>query len=228
LPVVFADAGNRIWLVNDKGYVTKSWQENVKAAEIVEWRAGTSLPNGYVSPDPRKTVIPLPKMTAAHSWLDMFAAGLRIAQNKKLDVAAGRGLLVLFMSTQGPADHLYSERISLIAERADKANIGVLGLFPGKGETRASIARFIVNRSILFPCALDGGNAYADAFRATRTPEAFLLDDKLRVVYTGAIDSSTFDIEGTTAYLLNAINDLASGAKVRLPSTRVFGTPIDR
>jgi hypothetical protein len=200
----------------------------VKPEEIAAWRAGSSLPIGYVAADPRKTIVPLPNLNAAYSWLDMVAAGIKIAQSKKLDSSARRGLLVLFVSTRGPADHLYAERLSLAAETAEKANIGVIGLFPGKEETKATLARYAISRGLSFPCALDAGNAYADAFRATRTPEAFLLDDKLRVVYTGAIDSNTFGNEETTNYLLNAISDLVSGSQVRVPSTRVFGTPIDR
>lgn len=228
LSVTFAGARNRVWLVNDKGYVTRFWPAGVQPSEIVAWRSGSSLPIGFIAPDPRQTVVPLPRLTAASSWMDMFAAGIRIAQSKKLDGAGHRGLLVLFLSTQGPADHLYAKRLSLAAETAEKAKIGVVGLFSGKSETKASVARFIVNREISFPCAIDAGNAYADAFRATRTPEAFLLDDKLRVVYTGAIDSNTYGSEGTTAYLQNAVTDFAGGQKIRVPSTRVFGTPIDR
>lgn len=223
-----AAAGNRVWLINDKGYATRSWPGGVSPDEILAWRSGSSLPAAFIAPDPRKTVVPLPKLSAAHSWLDMFAAGIRIAQSTKLDGSGQRGLLILFLSSQGPADHLYSERLSSAAEAAEKAKIGVIGLFPGKFETKASIARFVLSRAIGFPCGLDAGNAYADAFRASRTPEAFLLDDKLRVVYAGAINSNTFGSEDTTTYLLNAISDLASGVKVRLPATRVFGTPIER
>jgi len=226
--LVSAEAGQRVWLVNDKGYLTRSWGENVKPAEIASWRSGVSLPTGFVATDPRTTIVPLPKLGVSHSWMDLFAAGIRIGQSKKLNGAGQVGLLVLFMSTEGPADDIYAERISLAATAAEQAKIGVIALFPGKTETKASLARFIVKHGFTFPCGVDCGNAYADAYRATRTPEAFLLDAKLRVVYTGAIDSNTFGSDGTTPYLMNALHSLASGAKPSLPSTRAFGTPIDR
>lgn len=218
-----------IWLVNDKGYVVRSFPEGAKAEEIIDWRKGASLPLGYAAPDPRKTIVPLPQLTAAKSWLDMIAVGIRIARQEPSEPARGeKGLLVLFLSSHGPADHLYSERLVSVAAEAKSHGISVVGLFPGREETKASVARFAVSRSINFPCALDTGNAYADAFRATRTPEAFLLDKEFKVVYAGAVDSSTFGGEGTQAYLINALKNHGQGTKISVPVTRPFGTPIER
>ncbi len=218
-----------IWLVNDKGYVLRSFPEGTKPEAIVQWRNGASLPIGYVAPDPRTTVVPLPELTAARSWLDMMAAGIRIATQRPSGPARGeKGLLVLFLSSHGPADHLYAERLVSVGETAESTGISMIALFPGKEESKASVARFAVSRGINFPCAIDMGNAYADAFRATRTPEAFLLDKEFKVVYAGAVDSSTFGGEGTLPYLLNAIKNYGQGNKISLPITRAFGTPIER
>lgn len=221
-------ARGRVWLVNDKGYVTHSWPEKVPPEEIVAWQQGASLPVGSTAVDPRLTVVPLPRLSAAYSWLDMFAAGIKLAKAERMGPKGGRGLLVLFLSTYGPADHLYIERINQIAETAAAADITTLGLFSGKSESRAALARFTVGLTIKFPCAIDPGNAFADAYRATRTPEAFLMDSQMRVVYAGAIDSSTFGGEGTIQYLQNAMRDFSAGEKVKVAVTRVFGTPIDR
>ncbi len=134
----------------------------------------------------------------------------------------------MFLSSYGPADHLYTERINSLAGEAEKASIKVIALFPGKSETKATVARFATLHQFQFGCAIDAGNAYADAYRATRTPEVLMLDKSMRVVYTGAIDDSTFGGAAARPYLRNAITDLTNRRDPRTKFTRVFGTPIDR
>ncbi|MEO7454161.1 MAG: redoxin family protein [Fimbriimonadales bacterium] len=213
------------WLVNNKGYLIR---EFAKGADIVDWLKGSSLPTGYVAPDPRKTVTPVPIVKSPQSWLDVVAIGMSFAVQKREVVTTENGLLVLFMSTYGPVDHLYAERINQVGVKAKEAGVSVIALFSGRDENRILVTQFVARHAFGFPCAVDPGNAYADAFRATRTPEAFLLDSKLRVVYAGAIDDNTFGTESATPYLLTAISDFASGQQVRTSATRVFGTPIDR
>jgi hypothetical protein len=223
---VLAPEAKSVWLVNDKGYLTREFGA---AEDVAAWMAGASLPLTYTAPDPRKTVVPVPIVKSPGSWLDVVALGMAFAAHeRKPDATSEKGLLVLFLSSYGPADHLYAERLSSVSKLATGAGISVIGLFSGKAETRASVAQFVARHTFEFACAIDPGNAYADAFRATRTPEAFLLDNKMRVLYAGAIDDNTFGTEQAIPYLRNAINQFASGAKVTTRPTRVFGTPIDR
>ena len=149
-------------------------------------------------------------------------------QKPQIGSATDKGLLVLFLSSYGPADHLYTERLKSIHVEAETVGIKTIALFSGKEETKATVARFVALHELKFNCAIDDGNAYADAFRATRTPEVFLLGKDMRVVYTGAVDDSTFGGETARPYLLNAIRDYANGRDIKTAATRVFGTPIDR
>ena len=221
--------GTNYWLVNDKGFVVRSFPRDVKAEEISDWLQGSSLPIGATAPDPRKTVSELPTISTLKTWMDVVALGMRfLIEANKPSEPLGNGLLVLFLSSYGPADHLYTARINAIYEEAQTGGINTLALFSGKSETKATIARFASLHNLKIPCALDPGNAYADAFRATRTPEAFLLSKELRVIYTGAVDDSTFGGDSARPYLLSAVKALANGGKANPAVTRVFGTPIDR
>lgn len=228
LGFVRAGAG-AYWLVNSKGYVVRRFARDVESGEVRTWLDGASLPIGESAPDPRRTVVSLPQLQPVRSWMDVVGLGMRFAMQKpQVGSAKDKGLLVLFLSSYGPADHLYTERLKSVHEEVDKLGIKVLALFSGKEETKATLARFVALHELKFNCAIDGGNAYADAFRATRTPEAFLLSKDMRVVYAGAIDDSTFGGETARKYLLNAIREYANGRDVRTAATRVFGTPIDR
>jgi hypothetical protein len=135
-----------------------------------------------------------------------------------------KGLLVLFLSSAGPVDAVYRERIDAIAAKCATSQVDVLGLFSGKTETASSIAMM----RLPFPCAVDEGNAFADAYRATCTPEVFLLDEERHVVYTGAIDSSTWGGEAAVSYLSLAINALVLAKLPNVQQTMPFGTFIAR
>jgi hypothetical protein len=228
LGFVRADS-NAYWLVNSKGYVVKQFAGSVESDEVRLWLEGVSLPVGERAPDPRKTVVSLPKLEAVRTWMDVVGMGMRIAVHKQdAGSAADKGLLVMFLSSYGPVDHLYTERLNLVHAEAEKLGIKLLALFSGKEETIATVARFAALHEFKFACAVDRGNAFADAFRATRTPEVFLLGKGMQVVYTGAIDDSTFGGDAVRPYLLNAIRNYAGGRGINPTATRVFGTPIDR
>ena len=56
----------------------------------------------------------------------------------------------------------------------------------------------------------------------------FLMDSKMRVFYTGAIDSSTFDSSESTPFLQNAIQALVAGKEPAIAKTLPFGTILRR
>ena len=217
-------------LVNDKGRITKIWGVGGPklAGFVAGWRSGRSLGIGATPPDPRPHVAALPKLAPPTSPFELLAHTLRLRFAVPGLSSKTGGLLVLFLSTSGAADGLYLERISECAKEAAKAGIGVLGLFPDYDETAAGVSAFGSAAGISFDIALDPGNAFADAYRATRTPEAFLLDPEGRVSYTGAVDSSTWPDPSNRKFLMEAIKAMGSGLGPAIAKTLPFGTIIRR
>jgi hypothetical protein len=217
-------------LVNSKGRITKIWAVGGPklAGFVTGWRSGRSLGIGASPPDPRAHVAALPKLAPPTSSFELLAHTLRLRFTVPGVSSDSGGLLVLFLSTSGAADGLYLERISECAKEAAKAGIGVLGLFPDYDETAAGVSAFGAAAGISFDIALDPGNAFADAYRATRTPEAFLLDADGRLVYTGAIDSSTWPDPSNRPFLMEAIKNMGSGQAPKIAKTLPFGTIIRR
>jgi len=74
----------------------------------------------------------------------------------------------------------------------------------------------------------DEGNAVADLFGATRTPEIFILDKNLNVLYHGRIDDNKNESEVTTNDLKNALDEILSGKEVTNKITKQFGCTIKR
>ena len=76
---------------------------------------------------------------------------------------------------------------------------------------------------------LDKNNIIADAFGANRTPENFLFNKDLKLVYHGAIDDSPTDPNRVTRqHLKEAMNELLAGKDISMKDTRSMGCSIKR
>jgi hypothetical protein len=213
-------------LANPSGLVVKWWGSPTPAS-LREWLEGSSLPPGAEAPDPYNCLRVIPALPMPNSWWELIAqAALLLSPPRSEAPKTSVGYLTLFLSSTGAADKIYEDRIAGIAAKCKEAGIPALAVFSGYGESVASVFAF-ANR-VGLRAALDPGCAIADAYRATRTPEAFLLDKNRRVVYAGAIDSATWETSDTTPYLSNAISSLARGEKPKVAQTMPFGGVIRR
>ena len=94
-------------------------------------------------------------------------------------------------------------------------------------ELKAKIAEF----KLPFPVVTDPGQAIADAFKATVTPEVFLLDHNSVLRYRGRIDNTyQARLKRNPVVdqhdLLNALEDTVAGKPVRAPVTKAVGCGI--
>lgn len=206
----------RALLVNPAGRLVKEWENpgTDLATNFGSWITGSSLQIGYFPPDPRIFFdVKFP--------VEPGAIGL--AGNMR-----GKGLVVLFLATAGVLDDLYAARLKLLEEKCKVAGIGIIGLFSAYDEEQIVVTAWANANELTFPCFVDPGSAFADAYRATRTPEAFLLDTKGAVFYTGSIDSSSWDRETNRQYLNEAVEALVGGKPMKPNRTMPFGTIIRR
>jgi hypothetical protein len=78
-----------------------------------------------------------------------------------------------------------------------------------------------------FPYVLDKGAELATAFGATKTPDLFLFDGDMKLVYRGAIDDSPRDADGVEKrYILTALEALANGEEIEPTVTKSIGCTI--
>jgi hypothetical protein len=76
---------------------------------------------------------------------------------------------------------------------------------------------------------VDETNILADAFGATRTPECFLFDKNLKLVYHGAIDDNVNDESGVKRkHIEVAMKEMIKGEVVSMPETKSIGCGIKR
>ena len=93
-------------------------------------------------------------------------------------------------------------------------------------DTLAACAARVDAEEFAGPYLIDSGQKIARAWGARHTPEIFVLDDDLQVVYHGAPDASHEDETLQVRWVRNALDSLLSGQPPALPETTPVGCTI--
>lgn len=147
-------------------------------------------------------------------------------------VAGERGTLVIFTCNHCPWAQAWEGRITALGNRFRQEGIGVIAInsndpeeFPAddydgmRERARAAAMRF--------PYVVDPTSGVARAFRARKTPEVFLFDRRLRLVYHGAVDDNPFEEQSVQRHFLrDALVALVAGSPIENAETRAIGCSI--
>lgn len=148
------------------------------------------------------------------------------------EVAGKNGLLVIFSCNTCPWVKAWEDRYNPIAKLAKENEIGVIALNPNAairddGEAMKDMQKRAKSSNYQFYYALDEEARLAEAFGATRTPDIFLFNSDLNLVYTGAIDDNAKSAENVDQhYLKNAINNLVAAKEIDPKTTKSLGCTI--
>ena len=150
------------------------------------------------------------------------------------DAARKNGLLVMFTCNTCPYVVKNQERTKAICKFALQYNIGVILLNSNEGDRDAgnsfgAMQQYAKGQNYEWYYVVDKNNEIADAFGANRTPENFLFNKDLKLVYHGAIDDNPADAGNVTRqHLKEAINDLLAGKDISVKESRSVGCTINR
>lgn len=164
-----------------------------------------------------------------HSVIDVSGKSLSMA-----DAAGPNGLIVMFSCNTCPWVAKWEDRYNSLAAYASDNGIGMIALNPNerirnRGESMEEMKKRAQKSGYTFPYALDKDHQLADAFGATRTPEIFLFDSNMNLVYHGAIDDNANDANAVEEdYTIVAIDELIAGSGIRTSETRSLGCTIKR
>lgn len=157
---------------------------------------------------------------------------LKDAMNKEhslKDLSRDKKVTVLmFISTECPVSNAYNERIIALYNDYKDRGVQFVGINSNRHESVEDIAEHSKANQFHFLVLKDLKNKIADSFRARRTPEVYLLDEKRILRYRGAIDNSQKDPE--THYLREVLDLVVAGKEVPqdLRTTKAFGCTIKR
>ena len=138
---------------------------------------------------------------------------------------------VVFVGSDCPLAKLYAPRLEELHQKYRDQGVQVLAVNSNSQDSIQKVGAYALRHKLSFPVLKDPDNAVADAFRAERTPHAFLLDAGCVVRYIGRIDdqyglgatSGYAKTELGASYLADAIDDLLAGREVRVPETEPTG-----
>lgn len=138
---------------------------------------------------------------------------------------------VVFLATDCPISQKYIGELKHI-DSLFHAKVSIKGVVPGKVR-QEEIDQFISEYQIDFPVVTDAEYKLVKKYRATITPEVFLINDCSKIYYQGAIDNWFFDLGKyrqhiTEHYLIDAINAVLRGQPPVVKKTESIGCPIQK
>src|SRR5690349_18453118 len=143
-------------------------------------------------------------------------------------LAGSKGVVILFIATKCPVSNAYNERMEKLAQDYKAKGVNVVGINANSTEPVAEVKSHAADKGLTFTILKDDGNKIADRLGATRTPEAYVLDANMKLVYHGRIDNSQ-KVEGITASdLRDALDEMLAGKAVTKTGGAAFGCSIKR
>ncbi|MEN0111765.1 MAG: thioredoxin family protein, partial [Planctomycetota bacterium] len=148
------------------------------------------------------------------------------------DYADAEALVVVFLGVECPLAKLYGPRLVDLAEDYADRGVAVIGIDANRQDSLTELAAYAHRYQIGFPLLKDNRAGAADAFGATRTPEAFVLGPERTIRYQGRIDDQ-YEVgvvrdAPQRRFLREAIDAVLAGGEPVDPITRAVGCVIGR
>jgi thioredoxin-related protein len=150
------------------------------------------------------------------------------------DAAKSNGVLVMFSCNTCPYVLKNQDRTVEIAAYALQKDLGVIVLnsneaYRTKDDSFDAMKAYAKDQKYKWSYVVDKNHEIADAFGANRTPEVFMFDKNMKLVYHGAIDDNPSDATAVNrSHLKMAINELTEGKEISVKESKSVGCSIKR
>jgi peroxiredoxin len=144
------------------------------------------------------------------------------------DYKDAEAIVIMFIATQCPISNDYNKRMVDLYNEFAERDIAFIGINPNKQEPVPEIKDHAEENNFQFPVLKDENNIIADRFKASVTPEIYVLNSNFEILYHGRIDDSRKENEIKNKDLEDALNQILNGEKVSNPRTKAFGCTIKR
>lgn len=136
--------------------------------------------------------------------------------------AEAAATVLVFWNQDCPYVIEMQDRFGKFAEGMKEKNVRVIALDAGVDKPESSIKEYASARP--FPVLMNRDSMHAVNFKATKTPECFVIDKNGVVQYHGAFDGGKKDPNAT--YVLNAVNAVLEGKAPEVTTMPAFGCSI--
>jgi peroxiredoxin len=143
-------------------------------------------------------------------------------------LAGKNGTVLIFIAVQCPVSNGYNERMEKLALAYKARGINVIGINANSTESAADVKAHAAKNNLTFMILKDDGNKVADQLGATRTPEAYFLDNNNKLLYHGRIDNSRDLDQVNSSELRDALEAALAGKPIEKSTANAFGCSIKR
>ncbi|MGB3491556.1 MAG: thioredoxin family protein [Elainellaceae cyanobacterium] len=139
---------------------------------------------------------------------------------------------VIMMSNHCPYVQAYLERLKQLQTEFEPQGVTLIGINSNDDrqvpqDSLEQMQVFAAEHQLNFPYLRDVAQDVAQGFRATTTPQAFLIDQASVICYVGAIDNSPKDASTVSqTYLHDAISLLINSKTISIPTTNPVGCSV--
>jgi len=144
------------------------------------------------------------------------------------DYKNAKVVVLMFIATQCPVSNAYNARMVSLYNDYKSKNIVFVGVNANKQEGIEEIKQHAADHAFEFTILKDDKNIIADKFGATVTPEIYVINSSLDILYHGRIDDSRRESAIASQDLRKALDEILAGKHVSVSETKAFGCTIKR
>lgn len=144
------------------------------------------------------------------------------------DFKDSTAIVVMFIATQCPVSNAYNERMVTLYNDYQPKGVAFIGINSNKQEDIEEVKDHSQKHHFEFPVLKDWNNVIADRFKASVTPEIYVLNSNFEELYHGRIDDSKRESDVRSQDLRSALNEILAGKPVSKTETKAFGCSIKR
>lgn len=215
----------------------------------VFYRYGVFLAVALLNHPNMKTAIAILTLLLSASFLptDQLNIGDKAPQQKlELEAIQGaktslekammkNGVCVIFSCNTCPYVVAWEDRYNELYKTCSNAGVGMIVVNSNEAKREGADSMDEMKKHakevgyLDFAYVVDKNHVLADAFGATKTPDVFLFNGDMELVYKGAIDDNMKAKDKVEEpYLMNAISALVSGTEIKPNTTKAIGCSIKR
>ncbi len=147
-------------------------------------------------------------------------------------MAGKKGMVLIFLAPDCPLSQYYTLPLRELAEKYSN-QVAFAGIIPGKDSGLNEIQEYKERYLIPFELLMDEKLRMTRKLKATITPEVFLLNEKIEVIYSGAINDAAVDLTVKRQvvrnhYLNEAIESMLNNQPISFKKTKAVGCIIER
>jgi peroxiredoxin len=144
------------------------------------------------------------------------------------DYKSSKAIVVMFIATQCPVSNSYNGRMVELQKDYAAKGITFVAINSNKQESVEEVKSHSKEHGFEFTVLKDYNNVIADQLGASVTPEIYVLNSHLEVLYHGRIDDSSRENKVTTKDLRTALDQILAGKALEVKETKAFGCTIKR